>query len=108
MDPSEFRLGKELSALGLDNELQRSLSAMNAFQAELESITATVVSPDRQIKVTIGVHGDVRELEFDPDIFRSQDPQSLAAAILATLAEASTAIAAKIATRYDELAERLS
>ncbi len=108
MEPSDFKLGQELSALGLQNELERSLSAMNAFQAELEAITATAVSPDRLIKVTIGVHGDVRDLEFDQDLFGGQDPQSLAAAILATLSEASTAMAGKIAARYDSLAERLS
>ena len=108
MEPSEFRLGQELAALGLHNELERSLSAMNAVQAELDTLTATAVSPDRLIKVTIGAHGDVRELEFDPDVLRTQDPPGLAAAILATLAEASTTMAAKLATRYAELAERLS
>ena len=108
MEPSELRLGRELAALGLHNELERSLSAINAVQAELDTITATVVSPDRLIKVTIGAHGDIRELDLDPDIFRTQDPQELAAAILATLSEASTAIAGKIAARYDDLAERLS
>ncbi|MFF0266851.1 YbaB/EbfC family nucleoid-associated protein [Kribbella sp. NPDC004536] len=108
MEPSEFRLGQELAALGLHNELERSLSAMNAVQAELDTLTATAVSPDRLIKVTIGAHGDVRELEFDPDVLRTQDPQGLAAAILATLSEASTMMAAKLATRYAELAERLS
>jgi len=108
MEPSELRLGHELAALGLHNELERSLSAMNAVQAELEAITATAVSPDRLIKVTIGAHGDVRELDLDRSVFESQDPQGLAAAILATLSEASTTMAAKIAARYDDLAERLS
>lgn len=108
MEPSELRLGQELAALGLHNELERSLSAMNAVQAELEAVTATAVSPDRLIKVTIGAHGDVRELELDPDVFRTQDPQGLAAAILATLSAASTTMAGKLATRYADLAERLS
>ncbi len=108
MEPSEFRLGQELAALGLHNELERSLSAMNAVQAELDTLTATAVSPDRLIKLTIGAHGDIRELEFDPDILRTQDPQGLAAAILATFSEASTKMATKLATRYAELAEQLS
>ncbi|MFD7161039.1 YbaB/EbfC family nucleoid-associated protein [Kribbella sp. NPDC059898] len=108
MELSEMGLGRELRAVGLQNELERSLTAMNAVHAELESVTATAVSPDRLIKVTIGAHGDVRALEFDPDIFRTQDPAGLAAAVLATLSEASTMIATKLADKYAELAERLS
>ncbi|MGZ0148956.1 YbaB/EbfC family nucleoid-associated protein [Kribbella sp. WER1] len=108
MEPSETGLGRQLAAIGLQNELERSLAAMNAVQTELESVTATAVSPDRLIKVTIGAHGDVRELEFDPDVFGTHDPQGLAAAIVATLSAASTAVATKIAERYDDLVERLS
>jgi DNA-binding protein YbaB len=108
MKPSDFKLGQELSALGLQNELERSMSAMNAVQAEIFALTATAVSPDRLIKVTIGARGDVRELEFDPDIFERQDPPGLAAAILATLSEAGAAMAAKVTKRYDDLAEGLS
>lgn len=108
MEPSELRLGQQLAALGLHDELERSLSAMTAVQAELDKLTATAVSPDRLIKVTIGAQGDIRELEFDPNIFGSHDPQGLSAAVLATLSAAGTAMASKLAARYDELAERLS
>lgn len=108
MELSDFGLGKELVALGLQKELDRVSSATAALDAELDTIVATAISPDRLIRVTVTARGDVPQLEFDPAIYDRQDAPALAAAILATLSEAQAAVAAKAAGRYDDFEERLS
>ncbi|WP_020386858.1 YbaB/EbfC family nucleoid-associated protein [Kribbella catacumbae] len=108
MDLSHLKLGQELSALGLEKELERFTSASSKLDSALDAITATAVSADRLIKVTVTGRGELRGLEFDPGIYREQDVQALAASILATVSQANAAAAAKAATAYREFEEQVS
>lgn len=108
MELSDLKLGKELSALGLEKELERFTSARSELDSALDAITATAVSPDRLIKVTVTGRGELRGLEFDPGIYREQDIAALAASILATVSQANVTAATKVAAAYSEFEEQVS
>jgi len=107
MDMSKFNLDKELAALGLDSGLERLTTAAAALDRAFDEIVATAVSPDRLVKVTVTGRGDVRELEFDRGIYRTENPRALAATILATLGQAHAAAAAKMQAAYESFQEDL-
>jgi DNA-binding protein YbaB len=102
-----LNLDKEGAALGLESGLDQLTAATDALDRAFDQTVATAVSPDRLVKVTVTGRGDVREMEFDPGIYRSEDPRALAATILATLGQAHAAAAAKMQTAYDAFQEHL-
>ncbi|MET9269343.1 YbaB/EbfC family nucleoid-associated protein [Kribbella sp. NPDC003557] len=107
MDMSKLYSGQELAALGLDDGLERLTAAAVALDRAFDEVTVTAVSPDRMVKVTVTGRGDVREMEFDPGIYRTENPQALAATILATLGQAHAAAAAKMQAAYESFQEDL-
>lgn len=108
MDLSNFGLSKELSVFGLEKEIERFTAASSALEKALDAITATAVSADRLIKVTVSGRGELRGLELDPGIYREQDPSALGAAILAALAQANAAAATKVSAAYRDFEEQVS
>ena len=108
MDLANLRLGKELSVLGLEKELEHFTSAAGALDRALDKISATAVSPDRLIKVTVTGRGELRELELAPGVYGTQDPAALASDILTTIAQATATAAAKTAVAYDAFEEEVS
>lgn len=108
MDLSDLKLSKELSILGVELELERFTSASSTLEKALDAITASAVSPDRLIKVTVTGRGELRALELDPGIYRDQNPSALSAAILTTLTQANAAASTKITAAYHAFEEQIS
>jgi DNA-binding protein YbaB len=107
MDVPKFDLGKEMAALGLDSGLEQLTAAADALDRAFDETVVTAVSPDRMVKVTVTGRGDVRAIEFDPGIYRSEDPQALAAVVLATLGQAHATAAVKLEAAYESFREHL-
>ncbi|MFF0338318.1 YbaB/EbfC family nucleoid-associated protein [Kribbella sp. NPDC004875] len=102
---TELNLAKEMAALGLDSGLDQLAGAAGVLDRAFDETVASAVSPDRLVKVTVTGRGEVRAIEFDPGIYRDQDAQQLAAAIVATLGQAHAAAAAKMTAAYDTFRE---
>ncbi|MGZ0149056.1 YbaB/EbfC family nucleoid-associated protein [Kribbella sp. WER1] len=75
------RVGDE-ARLGQLEELNREALRIRAAVADT---TGTAESPDGLIEATVGVYGELVELDLDPRIFRRQDATALAEQIRATV-----------------------
>ncbi|RZQ64163.1 YbaB/EbfC family nucleoid-associated protein [Amycolatopsis suaedae] len=65
-------------------QAQTQFSTVGEMQSELTTLEAQAVSPDRSVTVVAGPGGSVRDIQLTADAMRQQ-PQQLAATILATL-----------------------
>jgi DNA-binding protein YbaB len=63
-------------------------AAMLDTQRRLREITATAVAPKRTVTVVAGCQGEVTELSFPTQAYRSMAPAELAAVIKGTIAKA--------------------
>ena len=61
-----------------------------------DEATATVTAEDEMIKVTVGPHGRLAGLEFNPRVYRRLSPSELAAAVLAAVDEARSQADGKV------------
>lgn len=55
---------------------------MSEAISALQEVRGYGESDDGTVAATVGLHGDVRELEVDPRVYRDRDPDALAEAIV--------------------------
>lgn len=72
-------------------EQERMARAFKRVQEKLADIEVTEESDDGLIAATVGARGELRALDLDPRIYRSQDATALADDILATVRKAAGA-----------------
>ncbi len=82
-------------------QAEAQFAKVGDMQEELNALEAQVTSPDRSVTVVAGPSGSVKDLRLSPDAFRQQ-PDQLAATILATLHQAVAESARKQAGIVDE------
>lgn len=70
-------------------ERERMARAVRRVQDKLVDIEVTEESDDGLIAATVGARGELRALDLDPRIYRSQDATALADDILATVRKAA-------------------
>jgi DNA-binding protein YbaB len=68
------RIGAE-ARLGELEELERETQRI---RRSMSGTTGTGESPDGMIEATVGVYGELVELDIDPRIYRTQDAEALA------------------------------
>ncbi|MFD2466848.1 YbaB/EbfC family nucleoid-associated protein [Amycolatopsis silviterrae] len=82
-------------------QAEAQFAKVGDMQEELNALEAQVMSPDRSVTVIAGPSGSVKDLRLSPDALRQQ-PDQLAATILATLHQAVAESARKQAGIVDE------
>lgn len=70
-------------------EQERMARAFKRVQEKLADIEVTEESDDGLILATVGPRGELRALDLDPRIYRTQDATALADDILATVRKAA-------------------
>jgi DNA-binding protein YbaB len=78
-------------------ELDKQREEMTRLQAAIASVTATATAPKRQVSVTVDARGEVTELKFLNQSYRSMSPAELAAVIVATIRDAQQQVRAALA-----------
>ncbi|MBB5874200.1 DNA-binding protein YbaB [Allocatelliglobosispora scoriae] len=78
-------------------ELERQRAEMTRLQEGLASITATAVSPKRQVSVTVDAKGEVTELKFLTQAYRTMAGAELSDLIVTTLRDAQRDVKGKLA-----------
>jgi hypothetical protein len=58
------------------------------MQRQIREVTATAMSPRREVAVTVGAQGALREISFPTSAYKRMAPQELAAVVMATLGAA--------------------
>lgn len=82
-------------------QAEAQFAKVGDMQEELNALEAQVMSPDRSVTVVAGPSGSVKDLRLSPDALRQQ-PDQLAATILATLHQAIAESARKQVGIVDE------
>ncbi|MFC4858806.1 YbaB/EbfC family nucleoid-associated protein [Actinophytocola glycyrrhizae] len=85
-------------------EQERMARAFKRVQEKLVDIEVTEESADGLIAATVGARGELRALDLDPRIYRTQDATALADDILATVRKAADTAGRRA---YDTAAEVL-
>lgn len=83
------------------NDFEQLQSDLETLQHGMEQLTETARLPDGLVAATVGARGELTGLVLDPD--RINDAEVVAAAIVATIRQATDAVTA----RMIELAEPL-
>lgn len=78
------------------DELRQATANLPAAQERMLGMTGVAWSPDRTVKVVVGLRGQLVDLEIDPRVFRKPDAAALQAAILEASAEAVAQVQAQI------------
>ncbi|WP_225943699.1 YbaB/EbfC family nucleoid-associated protein [Nocardiopsis terrae] len=69
---------------------------MAEASANLESVTAEAVSKDRMVSATVNARGEIAELRFHTDKYRSMAPAELASAVTEVIERARRDVAQKV------------
>ncbi|KZB81700.1 YbaB/EbfC family nucleoid-associated protein [Amycolatopsis regifaucium] len=96
-DPEEAQRKLDQWAEGLENKAQRYAAA----QERTEQLRLTASSSDGAVKVTVGADGGVTELEFGNKA-RTYPLEELSRQILATMRQAQSGIATRVAEVMQE------
>jgi DNA-binding protein YbaB len=70
------------------DEFHQQREAMLAAQRKLQTVSGTATAPHRAVKVTVGYQGEITELSFPTQAYRTMAPAELAAAVTETIATA--------------------
>ncbi|MGP4014989.1 YbaB/EbfC family nucleoid-associated protein [Saccharopolyspora sp. 5N708] len=72
----------------LREEYERQLEGINEMRRRLTALSATAVSPKREVSVTVAAQGVITELKFLTSAYRRLPPNELADLVTRTIAEA--------------------
>jgi DNA-binding protein YbaB len=75
--------------LGMVADLTAKAAGMDGVERQLREITGTAWSPDRMVKASTDLNGQLIALEIDPRAYRTSDPEVLRAAVLAAARDAA-------------------
>ncbi len=78
-------IGRERIIEDLLEQYQRQRSGLADLQRRMQAIAVTVVSPRRDLSVTVGHGGVVSDLKFMGSRYRRMSPQELSDLVLATI-----------------------
>ncbi|MGP4014274.1 YbaB/EbfC family nucleoid-associated protein [Saccharopolyspora sp. 5N708] len=78
-------------------EYQRQRAELRTTAEQLERLSVTVTSTKREVTVTVGPRGELRDLKFPTAAYRSMAPAELAALVLRTAERAREQAGAKVA-----------
>jgi DNA-binding protein YbaB len=87
---TEFVPGELPELLG---RLRQRTERMAEVQHSIAELTATATAPRHALSVTVGGQGEVRDLSFPTDAYRSMAPAELAALIKKTIDKARLEVA---------------
>lgn len=80
----------------LREEYRQSRAQFVEMGSKLRSLASTVTSPDGFLTITVGPQGELTELKFNNEKYRTMKPKELAKAIQDALEKAREGLAAKI------------
>ncbi|NBE95071.1 YbaB/EbfC family nucleoid-associated protein [Nonomuraea sp. KC401] len=80
----------EISALA--REINQQTTRIREAYSELSTMKHTTSSEDGMVSVTVGRHGQVRRIELNPRVYRTQSPSQLADAIMQQINKATAAV----------------
>lgn len=69
-------------------DVDEILTQVRAAQAAIQRVEGRAESDDGLVRVSVGLGGELKGLELDPRIYRSQDAQALAKSIVETVGRA--------------------
>ncbi|MFR9727740.1 YbaB/EbfC family nucleoid-associated protein [Saccharopolyspora sp. MS10] len=72
----------------LREEFERQVTKMADMKERMTELSATAVSPRRELQVTVGMHGHITELKFLTSGYRSLAKNEIAELITSTIAQA--------------------
>lgn len=81
-------------------EFERLRASAGELQQKMRDVKVTVTSDDGFVKVTVGPHGHLEELELNPRIYRRPDSTALAATITETVKRAVAEAQQKVVEIY--------
>ncbi|MCC5577135.1 YbaB/EbfC family nucleoid-associated protein [Microtetraspora sp. AC03309] len=84
---------------GLAREYNMQAARLRETYGSLNELTATSRSEDGMVTVTIGSRGQVRNIQFDPRVYRKLSPSELSHSIMELIGKGT----AEIAERTQEL-----
>ncbi|MGV9772977.1 YbaB/EbfC family nucleoid-associated protein [Streptosporangium sp. NPDC003464] len=84
---------------GLVEDYNRQAGQLREMYGKLSELTATARSEDRMVTVTVGARGQVRDIQFDPRVYRKLSPSELAQSVMDQIGAAT----AEVAERTREL-----
>jgi DNA-binding protein YbaB len=73
---------------GMLDELQKQHEKMAATQREVAKVSATATAPKQAFKVTVGAQGEITEISFPTEAYRTMAPAELASVIKKTIGKA--------------------
>ncbi|WP_105975429.1 YbaB/EbfC family nucleoid-associated protein [Streptomyces geranii] len=82
-------------------DLESTQTAVARAERELADASATVRSPDRSVRVTVSAQGDLTELKFLDDKYRTMSATQLAASVLAAVQEARGVMARRVMDTFE-------
>ncbi|RZU53492.1 YbaB/EbfC DNA-binding family protein [Krasilnikovia cinnamomea] len=69
-------------------QYQRQRSGLAELHRRMQEVSATAVSPRREVSVTVNHNGGVTDIKFTGSAYRRMTPQELSAVIMRTLHDA--------------------
>lgn len=85
-------------------ELRSTQQRLAQASANLESATAEAVSKDRMVSATVNARGEIAELRFHTDKYRSMAPAELASAVKDVVERARRDVAQQVSDAMGGLA----
>ncbi|MGH3434610.1 MAG: YbaB/EbfC family nucleoid-associated protein [Thermocrispum sp.] len=67
---------------------QRRREELGEFQRRMAQVSAKVAAPRQVVSVTVGSHGELRELTFPSPAYKNMTPSELASVIMNTIDQA--------------------
>ncbi|MFF9017197.1 YbaB/EbfC family nucleoid-associated protein [Streptomyces sp. NPDC014870] len=93
--------------MGMEERLAEALAEFEETRAKLADaaaaasrVSATVTAKDRSVAVTMGPQGELTQIRFPTNAYRSMPPAQLAAALMATIGLARKQAAEQLAEIY--------
>lgn len=82
-------------------DLETTQTEVARAERELADASATVRSPDRAVQVTVSAQGDLTELKFLDDKYRTMSATQLAASVLEAAQEARAVMARRVMDTFE-------
>ncbi|MFC4012669.1 YbaB/EbfC family nucleoid-associated protein [Nonomuraea purpurea] len=76
----------------LASEINQQMARIREAYGELSAIEHTARSADGMVSVTVGRHGQVRDIQLNPRVYRTLSASQLADAIMQQLNKATAAV----------------
>ncbi|MEV0824761.1 YbaB/EbfC family nucleoid-associated protein [Nonomuraea rubra] len=80
----------------LVQEVNQQTEQLKQMQERMRELSATAVSRDGLVTVTVGPRGEVRAIELDPRVYRKLSPSELAGSIVEQIGHATRQVSGEM------------